>query len=93
MERVITFEVFKNDINEAYALGWIKDTRTRDALLRQVNSAIKFSKKNGKFSFKVNKILAKLFETELKVLLKKNRITDDAYNLITNDVEYLINNN
>ena len=109
-EKIVTPETLLADIKKSYDLGWIKDVKTRDALLKQVNSAIKFSKKiekvverlpDGskrekrieKFSIKINKILVKIFEAELKVLLKKNKMTEDAYNLITNDVKYLINNN
>lgn len=40
----------------------------------------------------LNKILVKLFEKELDLLLKKGKITQNAYDLITSDVEYLINN-
>lgn len=108
-EKEVTPDTLLNDINGAYDLGWIKDKKTRDSLLKQVNAAIKFSKKiekvkerlpDGsikekrveKFSVKVNKILAKLFEKELEILLKKGKITQEAYDLIFYDVEYLINN-
>jgi len=108
-EKIVTPDILLNDINGAYDLGWIKDKKTKDALIKQVNAAIKFSKKiekvkeklpDGsvrekrveKFSIKVNKILVNLFEKELELLLKKGKITQDAYNLIIYDVEYLINN-
>jgi pimeloyl-ACP methyl ester carboxylesterase len=108
-ERVITSEILLNDINGSYDLGWIKDSKTRDALIKQVNSAIKFNKKidiikerqkDGsikekrieRFEIKANKILARLFVIELRTLLKKKTITQDAFDLIKNDVEYLINN-
>lgn len=108
-KKIVTLDVFLNDISGAYDLGWIKDVKTRDALLKQVNGAIKFSKKiekvkerlpdgsvkekrTEKLKVKINKILAKLFEKELNILLKKNKITQEAYNLIIYDVEYLINN-
>jgi len=108
-ERVITSEVLLNDINGAYDLKWIKDAKTRNALVKQVNGAMKFSKKidiikerqpDGsikekrieRFEIKVNKILSKLFIIELQALFKKKMITQDAFNLIKSDVEYLINN-
>jgi len=108
-EKEVTPETLINDINGAYNQGWIKDKKTRDSLIKQVNGAIKFNKKidiikerqpDGsvrekrieKFNVKVNKILVKLFEKELDLLLKKNKITQKAYNLLTYDVEYLINN-
>jgi pimeloyl-ACP methyl ester carboxylesterase len=108
-ERIITPEVLINDINGAYDLGWIKDIKIKDALIKQVNGAIKFNKKidiikerqqDGsikekrveRFEIKVNKILVQLFTLELKTLLKKKMITQDAFNFIKNDIEYLINN-
>jgi len=108
-KKVVTPDTLLNDISGAYDLGWIKDKKTRDALIKQVNGAIKFNKKiekvverlpDGskrekrveKFNVKVNKILAKLFEVELKALLKKDKITQEAYDLIICDIEYLINN-
>ncbi len=44
-ERIITLEIFKNDIYGAYDLGWIKDKRTRDVLIKQVESAVKLQKR------------------------------------------------
>jgi hypothetical protein len=40
-ERMVTLEVLKNDITGAYDIGWIKDKKTRDSLIKQVESAIK----------------------------------------------------
>ena len=108
-ERVVTPEILISDINGAYEIGWIKDKKTRDALIKQVNKAIKFNKKIDKvierlpdgskrekkvekFDIKINKILVKLFIAELKLLLRKEKITQEAYDLITADVEYLTNN-
>ncbi len=105
-EREITPEILIEDINKSYDLGWIKDKKTRDALLKQVNGAIKFNKKiekikerlpDGsvkekkiqKFSVKINKILVKILEKELESLRKKDKITEEAYTLISNDIRYL----
>lgn len=93
-ERVITLEVFKNDINGAYDLGWIKDKKVRDSLIKQAKLIIKFEKKrNGKYEQKVDKILIRLLKKELDLLLRKDKINEQAYNLIKQDLEYLINNN
>jgi len=51
-----------------------------------------FNQRIEKFEIKVNKILTKLFIVGLQALLKKKMITQDAFNLIKSDVEYLINN-
>lgn len=108
-EKIVTPEILLKDIELSYNLGWIKDKKIRDSLIKQVNAAIKFSKKiekvkerlpDGsvkekkveKFSVKVNKILVNLFTRELEVLFNKYRITQEAYDLIMYDVEYLKNN-
>lgn len=93
-ERKITLDVLITDINGAYDLGWIKDKKTRDSLIKQAKLIIKFEKKrNGKYEQKVDKILIRLLEAELKLLLKKNKLTQEGYNLVKEDLEYLINNN
>jgi hypothetical protein len=96
------------DIKNAYTLGWIKDKKTRDSLVSQVEAAIKFNKKIEKvkerhpdgtthirnierFSVKINKILIKLFERELEILLKNKKITKEAYDLIVGDLKVIVN--
>lgn len=44
-EKVVTPETLLKDIELSYNLGWIKDKKIKDSLIKQVNSAIKFSKK------------------------------------------------
>lgn len=41
----ITLETLIRDINKSFDLGWIKDKKVRDSLIKQVNGAIKFNKK------------------------------------------------
>jgi len=108
-ERVITFEVIKNDINGSYDLGWIKDKKIRDSLIKQIEGAVKLQKRietiyeklpNGKkkekriekIELKIDKILLKLFEKELDLLFKKNKITQEALDLLKLDIKYLLNN-
>jgi hypothetical protein len=108
-QKIVTPEILLKDIELSYNLGWIKEKKIRDSLTKQVNAAIKFSKKiekvkerlpDGsvkekkveKFSFKVNKILANLFKKEIEFLLNKGKITQDAYDLIIYDIDYLIKN-
>ena len=45
VEKQVTPELLIQDIKNAYTLGWIKDKKTRDSLVSQVEVAIKFNKK------------------------------------------------
>jgi len=93
-EREVTLDVLINDINGAYDLGWITDKKVRDSLIKQAKAVIKFEKKrNGKWEKKVDKILLKLLEKELNLLLKKGKINMQAHNLMKEDLKYLVNNN
>jgi hypothetical protein len=108
VEKQVTPELLIQDIKNAYTLGWIKDKKTRDSLVSQVEAAIKFNKKIEKvkerhpdgtthirnierFSVKINKILIKLFERELEILLKNKKITKEAYDLIVGDLKVIVN--
>jgi hypothetical protein len=44
-ERIVTLDALKNDIMGAYDIGWIKDRKTRDSLIKQVESAVKLQKR------------------------------------------------
>ena len=93
-ERIITLDVVITDINGAYNLGWIKDAKTRDKLLRQAKLIIKLeNKRSGKQEQKVDKLIVKLLKRELDLLLKRGKINQRAYDLLKTDLEYLINNN
>ena len=93
-ERIITLEIFKNDIYGAYDLGWIKDKRTRDVLIKQVESAVKLQKRietiyeklpNGKRKEKkIEKIEMKVNKILLKLFEKEIDILY-ANNKITQD--------
>ena len=94
LERKVTLDVIIADINGAYDLNWITDKKVRDSLVKQVRLIVKFEKKrNGKYEKKVDKILLKLLNKELNLLLKKGNINQQAYNLLGVDLEYLISNN
>lgn len=98
-----------SDINRSFDLGWIKDKKIRDALIKQTQGIVKIQKKidtieerlpNGKkrqvkierIQIVVDKILAKLFILELDVLLRSKNIKQEAYNIIKEDINWLINN-
>ena len=108
-DKIITLEVFINDINGAYDSGWIKDRKVKDSLLRQAEKIIKLNKKfetiveklpDGskrkkkveKVEVKIDKVLAKLLNIELRILLKKEKINEQAFDLLKKDLYYLINN-
>ena len=94
LEKEVTLDVLINDINGAYNLNWIKDIKTRDFLIKQAKLIVKFeNKKNGKYEKKVDKIIIKLLQKELDLLLKKSKISQEAYNIIKDDLNWLINNN
>ena len=93
-EREVTIDVLIADINGAYNLGWIIDKKVRDGLIAEAKLIIKLEKKkNGKYEKKVDKILIKLIEKELDLLLKKGKINQQALDLIREDLKYIINNN
>ncbi len=93
-EREVTLDVLLNDINGAYNLGWIKDKKVRDNLLKEANFIIKFEKKkNGKYEKKVDKVLLKLVQINLDILFKTKKINAEARDLLKKDLIYIINNN
>lgn len=93
-EREVTLDVLIADINGAYDLGWITDKKVRDALIKQAKLIVKFEiKKNGKREKKVDKIVIKLLEKELELLVKKGKINQEVLNLLKDDLTYLIKNN
>jgi pimeloyl-ACP methyl ester carboxylesterase len=94
VKRVVTLDILISDINGAYDLGWITDNKVRDDLMKQVKLSIKFEqKRSGEFEAKVDKILIKLLEKEVDLLFKKGKLNRQAYDLIKEDLEYLITYN
>ena len=83
-ERIVTQEVLLNDITKAYELGWIRDKKIRDELIKKIE---KIYKKNKK----IDKKLAKTLLLALK-LYRKEKINEQAYNIIKEDLGWLINN-
>lgn len=92
-EREVTLDIMISDINGAYDLGWITDKKVRENLIKQAKLIIKLEKKrSGKYEKKVDKVLIKLLEKELDLLLKKGKIKQQGYDLLKTDLKYLINN-
>ena len=94
------------DIELAYANGWLKDKQTKNKLIKGIKAMVKIEKKIAKLKMKVNgkniekkverleikvdKVLAKTLETELKLYNKNKILTDAGFNLIKNDIELLM---
>lgn len=94
LELVITINTLIADINDAYTKGWIADEKTRDLLLKKANSIVKLEDKNTpKTTKKIDKILTKLMEKDLDKLLSKEKITQEGYTALQEDLQYLYNNN
>jgi pimeloyl-ACP methyl ester carboxylesterase len=97
-----------SDINRAYSLGWIYKERTRDELIKKVERTVRWEKKISEIEEKIggkkvrkkverlenriDKILAKALILELKAY-RKDKINEQAYNLIKEDLEWLLINN
>ncbi len=84
IEKQITLVVLINDIEGAYALGWIKDKKTRGKLIKEIQRIENKAEK-------VDKNLARLLKITLKAY-RKETIDERAYNIIKSDLEWLINN-
>lgn len=97
--RVITSEVLLNDIKKSYELGWITDRKLYEKLLRSAQGIIRIEKKPVRTTKKtwwaqetVDRKAAKALVLELRGY-QRNKINEQAYNIIKQDLEYLINNN
>ena len=105
-EKLVTLEVLLNDILKAYELGWITDDKLKDRLIKQIGVIMKIEgkiekviekdkknkdKKVEKLELKIDKKLAKALLVQLKAY-KKDKINKQAYNIIKEDLEWLINN-
>jgi pimeloyl-ACP methyl ester carboxylesterase len=93
-DRVVTAEVLLNDIKQAYQLGWIKDKKLYDKLYRQACVMLRIDSQPLRLWWKlpIDKRAARVLANQLGTY-NANQITEQAYNLIKADLEYLINNN
>ena len=80
---IATIDSAVSDINRAYNLGWIFDKKTRDDLVRKVHAL-----RNDKT---IDKKAARALATNLNDYLK-GKINERAYNIIKEDIEWLVNN-
>lgn len=94
IEKEVTLDVLISDINMAYSLGWIKDVKVKNDLVKKAKLLIKFEKRrNGKYEKVVDRLLVVIIDKELDLLLKKGKINKDARDLLRKDLKYIINNN
>ena len=97
-----------SDIERAYSLDWIKNESVKDSLVKKLNAAVKLEKVVDKIIEKVadkpkvvkqierveqriDKILLRALLAETK-LYHKEQLNDQAYNLISQDLKWLIDN-
>ena len=104
--QTITPDLVIADIELAYANGWLKDKQTKNKLIKGIKAMVRIEKKIAKLKMKVNgkniekkverleikvdKVLAKALEIELKLYNKNKILTDEGFNLIKNDIELLM---
>lgn len=102
---IATVDTLISDIERCYREGWIKNGKIKDSLIRDVEGARKWYNilektkekiKNSKAKERIEEIQAKIilksFRLRLKVLLKLNLINRQAYNLLMEQADYIINN-
>ncbi len=73
------------DIERSYSLGWITKRMVRDILIAEVRAMIRFGNR-------VDKFLGKLLLKELAFWHQRGVINEKGYNLLKEDVEWLITN-
>jgi hypothetical protein len=98
-QRVVTVMSTIADINRSFELGWIYKKQVRDHLIGKIEKVIKLDKKSEiaqgknmeKIDTRVDKKLMKALLSELKAY-SEGKMNEQAYNLIKEDIEWLINN-
>ncbi|MFA6551913.1 MAG: hypothetical protein WCT19_00235 [Candidatus Paceibacterota bacterium] len=96
------------DVERAYSLGWLKNKNAKNSLINKLKAAIRIDKKietieeklNGKkvvkriekFEKRIDKILVRLLLTELKLYKNGKILSDQGYQILSEDINWLINN-
>ena len=93
------------DINMAYNLGWIKTVKDRDSYLKKLEKVIKIEnrierlpdgskkeKRIQRLEKKIDRVLAIQFLKDLEKDYNKGRINERAYNLLKEDILWLLEN-
>jgi len=102
---IATLKSTISDIERAYDLSWISSKRVKNQLIRRLRRIIRLeqrvefferrhrNKKIKKLEKRIKKILEKKFLKKLgRDYYKKERINQQAYELLKEDIEWLINN-
>ncbi|MDO8668545.1 MAG: hypothetical protein Q7K35_05705 [bacterium] len=105
---IATPESAISDIERAYALGWFKNKNTKNSLINKLKIAVRIDKKietieeklNGKkivkkiekFKERIDKVLGRLILAELKFYKNGKMLNDRAYQILSDDINWLINN-
>ncbi|MEK7117824.1 MAG: hypothetical protein AAB861_03570, partial [Patescibacteria group bacterium] len=106
---IASYESAISDIERAYTLSWIFSIDTKNQLVDRINKAIrgeekidsleiqkagtkKITKTIEKLTKKIDKELLKALKIDLEAY-QKDKLNEQAYNLIKEDLEWLINNN
>ena len=93
------------DINMAYNLGWIKTVKDRDSYLKKLEKVIRIENRIEKFpddskkekriqrlEKKIDRVLAIQFLKDLEKDYNKERINERGYNLLKEDIKWLLEN-
>jgi hypothetical protein len=106
---VATYESTISDIERAFNLGWIYSLDTKNQLISRLNKAVigeekidsletqksgakKITKIIEKLTKKIDKELLKALKIDLEAF-RKDRLNEQAYNIIKEDLNWLILNN
>ncbi|MFH0999671.1 MAG: hypothetical protein V1783_02415, partial [Bacteroidota bacterium] len=85
-KKEVTEESLIADINKAYDLGWFKNQKVRDNLIWQINKIFRSEEISREY-------ILKSWVTTLEMLLEDGKINQEAYNIMREDVNWLILNN
>ena len=103
---IATPESTISDIERAYLLGWITKKQTKNTLIARIKTLVRIEKrieiieeklKNGKKKItrlekRIDKVLARAFQLELKLYQKNKLINEQAHKLLQEDIQWLIDN-
>lgn len=105
---IATPESAISDVEIAYALGWFKNKGVKTSLISQFKTIVRLEKRieiigekvKGKIVYRkietiekvIDKALCRLLLAELKFYKNGKIINDQAYQILSNDINWLINN-
>lgn len=92
---IATIDSTISDISRAFSLGWIEKEQVKDNLIKDLNTATKILEKNEMAEDKLSLdiLFCRLLLIKLEVLKDTGKINQQAYDVISADINWLINNN